>query len=348
MPEGLARDVTSLQNASRRQLGGTQVSVRSFVAPGGATGAGAAAAHPLSVAELRPAKVVGDALLVATAGDVVAGEVQTLFGEADPARHWALRRCRFRAEVSLAGTSVLLAAAGGGNYYHWLFESLPRLRLLELAGWDHRQSDQFLLNQVPQAFHEQTLDLLGIVPEKRHRCAKARVLRCAHLIVPSPPAPLLEFPPWLCEYLRQSFLPAARPPPGGQRISVPRRRARRRRLANEAELEPLLRRAGFKTVCLEEFDFTGQVGLFASASVIAAIHGAGLSNLVFASPGARVIELYSPTHAVACYRNLAATVGLVHVPVVGQTAGRPRKRSVEDDLWIDASQLRPAFEQAGL
>ncbi len=348
MPEGLARDVTALQVASRRQLGGTQVSVRCFAPPGGATDAGTAAAHPLSVAELRPGKVVGDALLVATAGDVVAGEVQTLFGEADPARHWVLRRCRFRAEVPLAGTSVLLAAAGGGNYYHWLFESLPRLRLLELGGWDRHQADQFLLNQVPQAFHEQTLELLGIAPEQRRRCAKARVLRCAHLVVPSPPAPLIEFPRWLCEYLRQSFLPAARPAPAGQRLFVSRRRAHRRRLANEAELEPLLRRAGFKTVCLEEFDFTGQVGLFASASVIAGIHGAGLSNLVFASPGARVIELYSPTHSVACYRNLAAAVGLVHVPVVGRTAGRPRKRSVEDDLWIDASQLRQAFEQAGL
>ena len=105
--------------------------------------------------------------------------------------------------------------------------------------------------------------------------------------------------------------------------------------------------AGFKVVCLEGCSFAEQVGLFASASVIVAMHGAGLTNLVFASPGTQVIELVAPTYINHCYKRVAQTTGCVYQEIVGKLKTKPRKRSAEDDFWISPDELRSALDKAG-
>ena len=37
-----------------------------------------------------------------------------------------------------------------------------------------------------------------------------------------------------------------------------------------------------------------QIDHFAAADAIVGLHGAGLTNLVFAKPGARVLEIFAP------------------------------------------------------
>ncbi len=48
---------------------------------------------------------------------------------------------------------------------------------------------------------------------------------------------------------------------------------------------------GGKTVELDEMEMSDQVKLFAGASVIIGQHGAGLSNIMFCSPGTKVVEI---------------------------------------------------------
>jgi capsular polysaccharide biosynthesis protein len=302
----------------------------------------------LFVATLAPGKVVGDALLVVSSDDLVAGGIQGLYDVPDPAGHWILRRCRYRPQSRLEGAAVLLAAAAGQNYYHWLFESLPRLRLLQQAGCDFSSVDHFLLNQHLQPFHGETLDRLGIPARKRRCCSKARVFMCDRLIVPSPPAPSLRFPLWVLSFLRESFLPIGQPRSGMTRLYISRRSAARRKVVNEAELEALLHRVGFKTVCLEEYSFAQQVGLFACADVVVAVHGAGLSNLVFSRPGITVIEMVAPTFINHCYQKLAAALQLNYTEIIGQLLGQPRKRCEEDDVLVAPTALRKVLEQSSL
>lgn len=69
-----------------------------------------------------------------------------------------------------------------------------------------------------------------------------------------------------------------------------------------------------KVVELEGKSLVEQVRLFAHATVIIGIHGAGLSNIVFAAPGASIIEL--ATRACWCFVRLArrASVNYYYVP----------------------------------
>jgi hypothetical protein len=69
-----------------------------------------------------------------------------------------------------------------------------------------------------------------------------------------------------------------------------------------------------KKVSLENLSFQAQIDRFADASVIVAPHGSGLANLVFAAPGAKVIELQTEFQApgvlLPWFYQLAAASGL--------------------------------------
>ena|SRR5258708_1901407 len=51
------------------------------------------------VATLAPAKVIGDATLVARFDDIVLGDLQMLHGVERPADHWVIKRWRFRRQL---------------------------------------------------------------------------------------------------------------------------------------------------------------------------------------------------------------------------------------------------------
>jgi capsular polysaccharide biosynthesis protein len=304
--------------------------------------------HSCYLAELARAHVIGDVTLVATADDLVLGGLQAFHGVDDPASHWAYRRRRFRRRKRLPGTSALLASAAGNNYFHWLYDSLPRLRLLELAGVQAERIDHFLLNELHQPFHEQSLTELGIAAHRRWHCSKGQVLEVERLLVPSMPAPPGVCPPWACEYLRRRFLPE-KAPAASRRIYISRRQARGRKVQNEPEVMEILGLRGFEEVCLEQVEFNRQVALFASAVAVVAVHGAGLSNLVFAPLGrCCVLEMFSPEYINPCYRDLAATLRMPYQSLMGLSAGSHPKRSEVDDLRVEPRALREKLDRMGL
>jgi capsular polysaccharide biosynthesis protein len=296
------------------------------------------------VAELRDAKVIGDVRLVATAADVVLGDLQFLHSAENPTQHWVLEQVRFRLPQSLAGPALLLAASSGDNYYHWLFDSLPRLHLWELAGGSPKDIKHFLLKRDALPFQSQTLDILGIPAARRHRCAKRGILRLDRLFVPSMPGPAMNPPPWICHFLREKFLPAAAAAPA-RKIFISRRFTQGRKIINEAEILPQLARHGYETVFPENLTFRAQVELFASAKKIIALHGAGLANLVFTPPGARVLELCSPVHSNTLYQTVSAHGGLHHDQLQLAAAKVSEKDRRLANLVVDPGIFRRKLEQ---
>lgn len=128
------------------------------------------------------------------------------------------------------------------------------------------------------------------------------------------------------------------------RVFVSRRRARWRRLLNEEASEALLHANGFTTVLLEELPVGDQIALFEQSDTIVAQHGAGLTHLIHARPGTRLLEIQSgspggePLH----YRGLAHSVNVDYANVFCHSNGpRGPKEDAEvplDELrvWLDA------------
>lgn len=295
------------------------------------------------VAELAHGKVIDDATLVATARNNVLGNLQVLYGYENPREHPYPRRRRFRFSRSVRGTVSLLAASNGDNYYHWLFDSLPRLRLLELAGTRLNAIDGFVLNLSHPSFQIQSLRHFGIPFTQLLYPSRLAILQPDRLIVPSMPGSPGSPPKWVCDWLREKFLPRSRPHPN-RKIYISRRRARGRRICNESELEPLLARHGYEIIDAEHLSFDEQVSLFSSAASVIAPHGAGLSNLVWCHPGTTVLELQSPTHAERCFQVVAEHGGLRYAAAMLEPAPGDTFHNRFTDLVADPQALARALD----
>ena len=284
------------------------------------------------IGRLINGKVIGDMRLIATRENDVPGQLQTLHGIDSPERHWSLRQWRLRRPRRLRGTAAVVAAASGSNYYHWLFDSLPRLHLLRTAGCEWSEIETFLLNGPLRTFDVDSLALLGIPIERITRCSKRQVTTVDELIVPPmPTTDQGQVAPWMCEFLRSSFLARTEPSASGTRLYLSRRNSPKRRLANEAQIESLFCERGFKSIFLENLSFQEQVQTFAGATFVAGPHGAGFANLVFTRPNTRVIELFHPGHQQYLYKELAAKLGLNYQCIVG-TAPDEQSPSMSEKL----------------
>jgi capsular polysaccharide biosynthesis protein len=76
-----------------------------------------------------------------------------------------------------------------------------------------------------------------------------------------------------------------------KKIFVSRANTYRRKIKNEEDLLPILKKFGFEVVYPETMSFKEQVRLFNSVSVLAGLHGAGLTNMMFMRGGGTVIEI---------------------------------------------------------
>jgi hypothetical protein len=80
--------------------------------------------------------------------------------------------------------------------------------------------------------------------------------------------------------------------PQPERIYISRRLARGRKFINENEVIEVLEQFGFTTIDAELMSETEKISLLSGAKVVAGIHGAGLTNLVYSPAQTKVIEIF--------------------------------------------------------
>ena len=74
-------------------------------------------------------------------------------------------------------------------------------------------------------------------------------------------------------------------------LYISRRKAKRRTITNETEVEEYLANKGFISVCYEDLSVFDQMALTRQARVLVSLHGAGLTNTIFMTSGNSVLEL---------------------------------------------------------
>lgn len=272
-----------------------------------------------------------------------------------PSHHGILQLDKLPPIRHIDGTVAILAGLLDTVYFHWMFDILPRVELLRRSGVDFDTIDYFLIDrQLP--FQRETLDALGIPPEKTLSTDRHSHLQASRLIVPSFPGTVAWMPPWTCDFLQNQFLtPAAlETTPTVERLYISRTRATSRRILNETELIQGLQQYGVQSVELESMSVVQQAALFAKAKVIIAPHGSGLSNLAFCQPGTRVIELFSPNFVYSCYWLVSQLVGLDYYYYTGKTLpGSAFHRLIYpdprlEDLLVDIGELSQLLDFAGI
>lgn len=193
------------------------------------------------------------------------------------------------------------------NYFHWILECLPRILALRSAGINLPlllPEHVFSISYIRESLAD--LNIQTFTYNFRQTVKVKRLFMPSH---DSPCAFDRDYLKNLVDSYHTIDLPRVAVP--SKKIYISRKDAGKRKVANEAELIPVLKEAGFECVQLEKLSFKAQRELMTETAVLLSIHGAGLANLIFMQLGSKVIELHPDTENYnSCFYHLAEAVGM--------------------------------------
>jgi len=197
-----------------------------------------------------------------------------------------------------AWTSLVSTWGSATNYYHWLTDCLTRLSVRERLP----EPTRVLIPQSQASFVQDTLEILGVAdvceaPADTH-------LRVERFYFCSPMAMTGAWNPLGCDWLRAKFSSCMNAGGSGEPVFLTRR-ARTRVPSWLGELERFFERKGFLIVDCGALRIREQIQLMSRAKAIAGIHGAAMTNVLWATPGTPVLEIFQPDFLNACYEQIA-------------------------------------------
>jgi len=205
------------------------------------------------------------------------------------------RNLYFEHIEEIPGVSFALRSPAN-NFYHTLADNLPRLYALHQP----RYRDTSIALLVPgalQPFEEHFLTNLLPQNVRIRRVEHNRLQRLDVAILSSYLSRQMSgyLPRKYLAFFLERALPS-RPRQKRNRIYVTRRPSPvGRSILNEAEVLRVAERFGFRSYVLEELPLSAQIELFFDADAVIGVHGAGLTNLLFADR-IDVVELHpTPT-----------------------------------------------------
>ena len=110
-------------------------------------------------------------------------------------------------------------------------------------------------------------------------------------------------------------------------------------LLNESKLLKQLSCRGFKSLELSELSFDEQVDLFSRAEAVIGVHGAGLSNLVFAPAGCLVTEIAGQSYCPNMFEEIATHRCHNYSRLLGEQVDNGWSENSKKDIRLDDEQL---------
>ncbi len=226
-----------------------------------------------------------------------------------------------RLKKKITGNLFSMLTGGGGNhnYWHWMFDVLPRIKILSNI-FNINEIDNFLLPNLDKNFQKESLDILEIPKKKRISSIKYRHIESEKIITTDHPyvirnqasSEIQEIPLWIIQWLKKSLMKNISENKNNdysKKIYIDRsdatsNQSKLRGIINESEIKFKLEKDGFESVKLNQISLKNQIQTFKNAEVIVGLHGAGFSNLIFCRPNTNIIEL-KPAGAGLMYANLA-------------------------------------------
>lgn len=230
-----------------------------------------------------------------------------------------------RIKKKIKGTvlSLLTGGAGNENYWHWMFDVLPRIKIVKNIT-DINKIDYFLFPNIRKKFQKETLDLLNIPNKKVLFSTNHRHIECDQVIATEHPYvinndasnEIQNLPSWIIDWLKEALTEGLDLKDNNfpKKIYIDRYDAspnikKYRKIINEEAVVNETKNAGYKNIILSNFSLINQIKYFFNAQKIIGLHGAGFANLIFGSPGSKILEL-KPSNAGDVIKNLAVKCNL--------------------------------------
>lgn len=226
------------------------------------------------------------------------------------------------------------------NYYHWITQALPRLLLASKL-----ETDFVLLlpKDHNNDFHGRTLEILGV--KKWIFLENCKTLYTVYdLIYPSHDIQVGDYNDRLIRELSstlRSSVEVEKP----LFLFIHRQGRNGRTILNEEEVLKTFVSYGFLIVEFDNISFDEQLALMGRASVLAGVHGAGLTNMIFMPEGGVVFELTTRLKGDQYYYYTLSNA-VNHSYYYQLCQSDDEEKTIQDaNLIVDLCQLSEKLEQ---
>ena len=243
------------------------------------------------------------------------------------------------------------------QYFHWFIDCLPRIWMFKnQSPW--AKPEKWLIGPMDRAFHLPSLELFDIDQKDCIWFQGDTVAAFDKLVTPAFTfeEPLKTMRPgfqsgtfhkgWSAPYVTdlrdRAMTRYGLKQQSDLLIYITRKDAGHRQIRNEAALLDLLDAHGFLRVVAGELSFQQQVELFSRARGIVAVHGAGLTNMLWAAPGCTILEFQPDQLGDVGYRFLAQICGHDHSAILCHPFDHPQGVPYAD-VEVDLDSFRNAM-----
>ena len=249
--------------------------------------------------------------------------------------------------------SLVQGASGNNNYFHWIFDILPKIKLC---------SEHYLLKEIDffyvpnlQNFQKQTLSILNIEEDKILNSDLYRHIQASELIVVDHPwyhkgfiLDQVEFlPSWIIYWLKDVYLKYAKKFDNNEKIYIDRTESKFNhcQIQNDNEIFNFLKEKGFSKYKVGELSFFEQIYLFNNAKIIIGAHGAAFTNLAFCKPDTKIIEIRPSTQSNNNYKRISQISNLNYRLIKTKELDENQKKF--GDIYLSIKKLEHCIKSFG-
>lgn len=266
----------------------------------------------------------------------------------------------FRNSITTKGITISLVKEHSFNYYHFVFECLPKLLLVLQQGLLEKGdsgsvdcSVTILIDEDVPAQCVEYLDWVLDVPYRIVRVATNEIICCERLIYCSPFFNALDniradqfdvtdfyVDRFAVEIVKKAFQAKdSKTDEPNKLVYLSRRETQIRKIINAAEVEELLKLYGYESVFADEYSLSEQIALFQSARGIVGASGAAFANLIHMQPETTAI-MFTPDLPFTNYHLFQQQADVSGVKLVHLHTDNPNdQKTLHDDVYLNVQLL---------
>ena len=252
---------------------------------------------------------------------------------------------RIKKRIEGSVFSLIQGASGNNNYFHWIFDILPKIKLFS-EHYSLKEIDFFYVPNL-QNFQKQTLSMFNIGEDKILNSNLHRHIQTSELIVVDHPwyhkgfiLDQVEFlPSWIVGWLSDFCLKYAKKFDNNEKIYIDRTESKFNhcQIQNDNEIYNFLREKGFSNYKVGKLSFFEQIYLFNNAKIIVGAHGAAFTNLAFCKPDTKIIEIRPSTQPNNNYKRISQISNLNYRLIKTKELDENQKKY--GDIYLPVNEL---------
>ena len=238
----------------------------------------------------------------------------------------------------------LVQGASTENYFHWLMDILPKIKIYS-SEFPIKKVGYFYLPNLTSS-QKQSLQYLGIQSKKIINSKLYKHISAKKIFFVSHPwytkgkfhDQSHRLPKWQIRWVKDTFLKFRKKFKISKNIYIDRTESKYShcQIINHKELKRYLKKKNFSIVKLANQNFSKQIFMFWNANCIIGAHGAALTNLVFCKPHTKVLELKPFGHPGQNYKRISIINNLRYRSILSK---KKYLKKENGDIFVDLKKL---------